>query len=94
MQRSKIILDSLAALKCGEISKAGIEGSSSEIAGTAGEVLRGEKCIHHNAEGITFFKSVGTAVQDVATAAYFYRKAAARVGTVEEIGTLVPWPAV
>lgn len=54
------------------------------IAGELGQVINGTLAGRSNAEEITFFKSVGTAMQDAVTAAVVYRKALAQ-GVGQEI---------
>jgi len=55
-----------------------------DIAGELGEVIAGTKPGRNSDDAITVFKSVGVAYQDIATAAYVYRKAVDR-GMGEEI---------
>ncbi|MFN8441956.1 MAG: ornithine cyclodeaminase family protein [Caldilineaceae bacterium] len=54
------------------------------IAGELGQVINGTLAGRSNAEEITFFKSVGTAMQDAVTASVVYRKALAQ-GMGQEI---------
>lgn len=54
------------------------------IAGELGQVINGTLIGRSNAEEITFFKSVGTAMQDAVTASVVYRKALAE-GVGQEI---------
>lgn len=54
------------------------------IAGELGQVINGTIAGRSNAEEITFFKSVGTAMQDAVTASVVYRKALAQ-GVGQEI---------
>ena len=69
--------DLMAAIESGEFSEA-------DIAGELGEVIAGTKPGRNSDDAITVFKSVGVAYQDIATAAYVYRKAVDR-GMGEEI---------
>ena len=69
--------DLMASIESGEFSEA-------DIAAELGEVIAGTKPGRKSDDAITVFKSVGVAYQDIATAAYVYRKAVAR-GMGEEI---------
>jgi ornithine cyclodeaminase/alanine dehydrogenase-like protein (mu-crystallin family) len=74
--------------ECGDILLAIKQNSISEsdIHGEIGEVLAGSKPGRSNASEITLYKSVGVAIQDVATAQLVYRKALEQnVGTYVEI---------
>src|SRR5574341_322245 len=79
LARAKIVVDSRAAImaECGDILLALKEGSVTEdaIHGEIGEVLAGTKPGRSSANEITLYKSVGIAIQDVATAQLVYRKA-------------------
>ncbi|MGH7797661.1 MAG: ornithine cyclodeaminase family protein [Candidatus Binatia bacterium] len=86
MARAKIVVDSREAImaECGDILLALKENSISEndIHAEIGEVLAGTKPGRSSAAEITLYKSVGIAIQDVATANLLYRKALEqRVGT-------------
>ncbi len=88
--RAKVVVDSREAImaECGDILLAIKEKSISEnhIHGEIGEVLAGTKTGRSSASEITLYKSVGIAIQDVATANLIYRKALERgVGTNVEI---------
>ena len=88
--RAKVVVDSRAAImaECGDILLAIKERSIAEnhIHGEIGEVLAGTKSGRDSASEITLYKSVGIAIQDVATANLVYRKAVERgVGTTVEI---------
>ena len=88
--RAKVIVDSRAAImaECGDILLAIKEKTISEnhIHGEIGEVLAGIKAGRSGAAEVTLYKSVGIAIQDVATASLVYRKALERgVGTTVEI---------
>ena len=88
--RAKVIVDSREAImaECGDILLAIKEKAIDEnhIYGEIGEVLAGVKAGRSNAGEITLYKSVGIAIQDVATANLVYRKALQRgVGTSVEI---------
>jgi ornithine cyclodeaminase/alanine dehydrogenase-like protein (mu-crystallin family) len=74
--------------ECGDILLAIKEKSIGENAVHAeiGEVLGGAKAGRSSATEITLYKSVGIAIQDVATANLVYRKARERgIGTNVEI---------
>ena len=79
LRRARIYVDSReAALKeSGDVIAAG------RIFAEIGEVVTGAKPGRQSAEEITLFKSLGLAVEDVATADLIYRKAA-NVDTAEE----------
>jgi len=90
LKRAKVVVDSRAAImaECGDILLALDEKSISEadIHGELGEVLAGGKTGRSSAGEITLYKSVGIAIQDVATAQLVYRKALEQnVGTNVEI---------
>jgi len=88
--RAKVIVDSREAImaECGDVLLAIKEKAIDEnhIYGEIGEILAGVKAGRSNAGEITLYKSVGIAIQDVATANLVYRKALERgVGTSVEI---------
>jgi alanine dehydrogenase len=88
--RARVVVDSRAAImaECGDILLAIKEKSIGENAVHAeiGEVLGGAKAGRSSATEITLYKSVGIAIQDVATANLVYRKARERgIGTNVEI---------
>jgi alanine dehydrogenase len=90
LKQAKIVVDSHEAImaECGDILLALNEKSISEadIHGEIGEVLAGSKNGRSHASEITLYKSVGIAIQDVATAQLVYRKALEQnVGTNVEI---------
>lgn len=90
LARAKIVVDSREAImaECGDILLAIKEKSISPdaIHAEIGEVLAGTKSGRIDADEITLYKSVGIAIQDVATANLVYRKALERgVGTNAEI---------
>jgi alanine dehydrogenase len=90
LARAKIVVDSREAImaECGDILLAMKEGSVTEnaIHGEIGEVLAGKKPGRSSAGEITLYKSVGIAIQDVATAQLVYRKALEQnIGTNVEI---------
>jgi alanine dehydrogenase len=90
LSRSRVVVDSRAAImaECGDVLLAIKENSFSEqgIHAEIGEVLAGAKNGRTSAAEITLYKSVGIAVQDVATAQLVYRKALERqAGTHVEI---------
>lgn len=87
---SRVVVDSRQAImaECGDILLAVKENSFSEqgIHAEIGEVLAGTKPGRSSAAEITLYKSVGIAIQDVATAQLIYRKALERqIGTTVEI---------
>jgi len=88
--RSKVVVDSRDAIiaECGDILLAIKEKSITEkdIPAEIGEVLAGVKPGRSSATEVTLYKSVGIAVQDVATAQLVYHKALKfKVGTNVEI---------
>ena len=90
LKRAKVVVDSREAImaECGDILLALNEQSidAGDIHGEVGEVLAGTKPGRINPGEITLYKSVGIAIQDVATAQMVYRKALAQnVGTTVEI---------
>jgi alanine dehydrogenase len=90
LKRATVVVDSRAAVmaECGDILLALKEKSISEadIHGEIGEVLAGSKTGRSSAGEITLYKSVGIAIQDVATAQLVYRKALERsIGSQVEI---------
>lgn len=87
---AKVVVDSREAIKgeCGDILLAVREGVITEdhIEAEIGEVLAGLRTARASAEEITLYKSVGIAIQDVATANLVYQRALdQRVGTTVEI---------
>jgi alanine dehydrogenase len=90
LARAKIVVDSREAImaECGDILLALEEKSiyANAIHAEIGEVLAGMKPGRESAGEITLYKSVGIAIQDVATANLVYRKALIqKVGTNVEI---------
>ena len=90
LARAKVVVDSRAAImaECGDILLALKEKSVGDdvIHGEIGEVLAGSKAGRRSAAEITLYKSVGIAIQDVATANLVYHKALERnAGTNVEI---------
>jgi alanine dehydrogenase len=90
LSRSLVVVDARAAImaECGDVLLALKENSFGEagIHAEIGEVLAGTKEGRSSAAEITLYKSVGIAIQDVATAQLVYRKALERqVGTHVEI---------
>lgn len=90
LARAKIVVDSREAImaECGDILLAIEEGSITQdpIHGEIGEVLAGSKAGRTGTAEITLYKSVGIAIQDVATANLVYAKALQRgIGTSVEI---------
>ena len=90
LARAKVVVDSKEAImaECGDILLALKENSITEanIHGEIGEILAGTKPGRTSADEITLYKSVGIAIQDVATAQLVYRKALEQnVGTNIEI---------
>ncbi|HWH78139.1 MAG TPA: ornithine cyclodeaminase family protein [Candidatus Binatus sp.] len=82
LARAKIVVDARDAVmaECGDILLALKENSITEanIHGEIGEILAGAKPGRTAADEITLYKSVGIAIQDVATANLVYRKALER----------------
>lgn len=90
LSQAKVVVDSRDAImaECGDILLALKEGSVKDdvIHAEIGAVLAGQKSGRANRTEITLYKSVGIAIQDVATAQLVYRKALERnVGTNVEI---------
>jgi alanine dehydrogenase len=90
LARAKVVVDSCEAImaECGDILLALKEKSIAEdvIHAEIGEVLAGMKSGRESAGEITLYKSVGIAIQDVATANLVYHRALDRkVGTQVEI---------
>jgi len=88
--RAKVVVDSREAImaECGDLLLAIKEKAISEdhIYGEIGEILAGTKPGRDRASEVTLYKSVGIAIQDVATANLIYRKALERgMGTHVEI---------
>jgi alanine dehydrogenase len=88
--RAKVVVDSREAImaECGDILLAIRDKAISEahIHGEIGEILAGTRAGRSSANEITLYKSVGIAIQDVATANLVYRKALEHgVGTTVEI---------
>jgi ornithine cyclodeaminase len=78
---SKIVIDSFggAMLEAGDLLTAIKEGviSKSDIYGEIGSIVAGSQPGRENSDGITFFKSVGSAALDVAVGAEVFRRATA-----------------
>lgn len=90
LKRAKVVVDSREAVmaECGDILLALKEQSIGEnaIHGEIGEILAGNKPGRASPSEITLYKSVGIAIQDVATAQLVYRKALERnIGTNVDI---------
>ena len=88
--RSKVVVDSREAImaECGDILLAIKEKSITDnhVHAEIGEVLAGTKPGRTSASEVTLYKSVGIAVQDVATAQLIYHKALElKVGTNVEV---------
>lgn len=77
LSRARVYVDSREAT----LKESGDVIAASRIFAELGEVVTGEKPGRESAEEITLFKSVGLAVEDVATAALIYRKAVDMVPT-------------
>jgi alanine dehydrogenase len=87
---AKVVVDSREAImaECGDLLLAIKENSirAEHIHGEIGEVLAGKKPGRSSTGEITLYKSVGIAIQDVATANVVYRKALEQgVGTNVEL---------
>jgi len=90
LAKAKVVVDSRAAMmgECGDILLAIKEGAitANQIHAEIGEVLAGAKPARISANEVTLYKSVGIAIQDVATAQLVYRKALEQnVGTNVEV---------
>lgn len=90
LARSTVVVDSREAImaECGDILLALKEGAITQghIRGEIGEVLAGTKLGRTKGSEITLYKSVGIAIQDVATARLVHQKAMEhKVGTTVEI---------
>lgn len=86
LARTTLVVDSREAImaECGDILLAIKEKTIGEnaIHAEIGEVLAGTKSGRKNSDDVTLYKSVGIAIQDVATANLVYRKALEKtVGT-------------
>jgi len=86
MARSKLLVDSREAImaECGDVLLALAENSitADHMQAEIGEVLAGTKPGRTGADEVTLYKSVGIAIQDVATAQLVYHKALQKgVGT-------------
>jgi alanine dehydrogenase len=79
MARSKVFVDSREAImaECGDVLLALAENSitTDHMRAEIGEVLAGTKPGRTGADEVTLYKSVGIAIQDVATARLVYHKA-------------------
>jgi ornithine cyclodeaminase/alanine dehydrogenase-like protein (mu-crystallin family) len=75
LARARIFVDSrdAAARESGDVIAAGLD----RVVGEIGEVAAGAVVGRQSADEVTLFKSLGLAVEDVATAELVYRKAAA-----------------
>lgn len=96
LERARVVVDSLDAVgkECGDVLLAVEEGrlSISALVGEIGEVIEGTKQGRLEPSDITIYKSLGIALQDVATAMMIYRKALERrIGT--EVDMAVEGPA-
>jgi thiomorpholine-carboxylate dehydrogenase len=80
VKRARLFVDSRAAalVEAGDIVQAIREGrfGADHIAGELGEVALGRIAARQSPDEITIFKSLGMAVEDVATAELVYRRAA------------------
>jgi alanine dehydrogenase len=90
LKRARVVVDSREAImaECGDILLALKEQSigADDIHGEIGEVLAGTKAGRTSSSEVTLYKSVGIAIQDVATAQMVYLKALAQnVGTKVEV---------
>jgi len=90
MKRAKVFVDSREAImaECGDVLLAIKEGAitGSQISTEIGDVLGGKKPGRAKTDEITLYKSVGIAIQDVATAHLVYQKATEkRVGVNVEL---------
>jgi alanine dehydrogenase len=88
--RGRLVVDSRAAalVESGDIVQGMREGrfDATHVAAELGEVLLGRAVGRRNADEVTIFKSLGMAVEDVASADLVYRRAEERgTGTVLEL---------
>ena len=75
----RVVIDEEGARSVGDLSAYLEQGEVNEnVVGTLGALLAGDIAVAHDPEGRTFFKSVGVAVQDIATAHAVLRAAKAR----------------
>ena len=79
LQRARLYVDSRAAA----LKESGDVLAADEIVAELGEVVTGSKPGRTSPDEITLFKSVGLAIEDVATAALLYRKALERGASPE-----------
>jgi alanine dehydrogenase len=81
-RRSKIVVDSRdqALKEAGDLREALSSGTitADQVHAELGEVITGRKVGRSSGSEITLFKSVGIAVEDIATAAYVYEQAIAK----------------
>lgn len=99
VRRARFFVDRLesALNEAGEFLMARAEGAVGDdhIQGELGDVLRGRIPGRQTAEEITMFRSLGLAVEDVATAHFLYQRAQeAGLGTWAPLGGLRPGAAV
>lgn len=90
VRRAKVVVDQLAAAwkEAGDLIIPIKQGliTPAHVHGELGEIVNGDKPGRESDEEITFFKSVGVAVQDAAVAGRIYRAALAKnIGTVVEL---------
>ncbi len=88
--RARVVVDSREAImaECGDILLAVKEGAitAADVHGEIGEILAGTKTRRQSQNELTLYKSVGIAIQDVATANLVYQKALKQgVGTNVEM---------
>ena len=84
--KGKVVVDfkTQALEEAGDLRRAIAEGTitSEQIYGELGELVAGHKTGRENETEIALFKSVGVAIEDIATASFIYEKAmAGGVGT-------------
>jgi ornithine cyclodeaminase/alanine dehydrogenase-like protein (mu-crystallin family) len=92
-ERSKVVVDfrAQALQEAGDLQNAIRTGAITEdtIYAELGELLTGHKSGRENGAEITLFKSVGMAIEDIATASFAYQKAlAAGLGTYIELASV------
>jgi len=75
--RAKIVLDTPAAVEAGDLHIPLTKGTLNKdsISGEIGDLFLGKIKVRSDVDDITFFKSVGTAVQDMATAGAIVKNA-------------------
>ena len=92
VRRSRVIIDTEDALSCGDLANAKLSDSQWQSLGqllndqSSKRLSKIQVAAENSDVDCTFFKSVGTAVQDIATAAFVQSRA-----EEFDIGTKVPF---